>query len=547
MEQQRNLLLAFALSMVILLGWSVLFPKPENKHAAQQPSTASQSATTQKGNAATPELNPPAGTAAKQAASIPAQAPSAPAALPDKPAFRLSNDLLSLTLNNKAWIIDASLDRYHQTLKQNSPQVAVLHIAAHQNKAAYANSGVATRDGKHYVNEPLFKLVKKTVSPEQSSLVLQSSLSDGRLWTRTITLHKDSYDVGIEDRIQGGPAARMYTQIVERSPGKKASRFTQHEGPVALVNGKLYEIKYKDLDASDSKQYEGKGGWTGMSTRYFIASIIGNKPQKNTFYFMGDGQKYKAGVIYNGKAEKGETVFKSHLFLGPMSVSVMKKLGVGLERSVDFGWFAFIAKPMHSLLVWLHGYIPNYGWCIIVLVLMIKALFFYPTKKSYESMAGMRKLQPEMKRMKELYGDDRQKMGQEMMALYKKHKVNPMGGCLPIAVQIPVFFSLYKVLLMSIEMRHAPFIFWIQDLSAQDPYYVLPVIMGISMFVQQKLNPPQADPNMAKMMQFLPIAFTAMFLFFPAGLVLYYVLNNLLSIAQQYYVMRKQGALAPSK
>ena len=376
---------------------------------------------------------------------------------------------------------------------------------------------------------------------------MQTTLSDGRIWVRTVALPKGSYAVHIEDRIRGGGSLQMYTQLVARSPSKKASRFYQHEGPVALVNDKLHETKYKDLDESHPEQYEGKGGWTGMTTRYFIASIIGNKTEKNYYYFKGSGSSYQAGLIYGGKAEDGQTVFESELFLGPKSIPVLKKLGVGLERSVDFGWVAVIAKPMHSLLVWLHGFIPNYGLCIIVLVLMIKALFFYPSMKSYESMAGMRKVQPEMTRLKELYGDDRQKLGQEMMALYKKHKLNPMRGCLPIVVQIPVFFSLYRVLLMSIEMRQAPFFGWIHDLSVQDPYYILPVVMGASMFVQQKLNPQPPDAMQAKVMQFLPLIFTGMFLFFPAGLVLYYVLNNLLSIAQQYYVMRHVGALTPSR
>jgi len=221
----------------------------------------------------------------------------------------------------------------------------------------------------------------------------------------------------------------------------------------------------------------------------------------------------------------------------------MKDVGVKLERSVDFGWFAFIAKPMHDLIMFLFGFVLNFGLSIILIVVLIKILFYWPSKKSYESMAGMRKLQPEVAKLKEMYGDDRQKMGQEMMGLYKKHKVNPLGGCLPIIIQIPVFFSLYKVLLISIEMRQAPFFGWIQDLSVQDPFFVLPVLMGISMFAQQRLSPAPPDPVQAKLMKMLPIVFTALFLFFPAGLVLYWLVNNLLSILQQWYVMKQQDAL----
>jgi YidC/Oxa1 family membrane protein insertase len=542
MDQQRNLLLAFALSLVILLGWSVMFPKPA-KHAPEKPATAtSDSAAAQKPSSAAPAgLSPPAGVANTHVTGAPPKS----SALSVKPAFHLSNDLLSLSLNDRGWIIGASLSKYRQSLKPDSPQVAVLYLSAHQKQAEYAYSGV--RDGTHYLQASPFKLVKQNTSAAQSVLTLQTTLSDGRIWVRTVTLPKGSYAVHIEDRIRGGGPLQMYTQVVARSPAKKASRFYQHVGPVVLVNDKLHETKYKDLDESHSEQYEGKGGWTGMTTRYFIASIIGNKTEKNYYYFKGSDHSYQAGLIYGGKAENGQTVFASELFLGPKSIPVLKKLGVGLERSVDFGWVAVIAKPMHSLLVWLHEFIPNYGLCIIVLVLMIKALFFYPSMKSYESMAGMRKVQPEMNRLKELYGDDRQKLGQEMMALYKKHKLNPMRGCLPIAVQIPVFFSLYRVLLMSIEMRQAPFFGWIHDLSVQDPYYILPVVMGASMFVQQKLNPQPPDAMQAKVMQFLPLIFTGMFLFFPAGLVLYYVLNNLLSIAQQYYVMRRVGVSTPSR
>jgi len=248
-------------------------------------------------------------------------------------------------------------------------------------------------------------------------------------------------------------------------------------------------------------------------------------------------------VLDDGVLEQEDAVFASDIYIGPKSIPLMKTLGIGLERSVDFGVFSFIAKPMHEFMMWMFQYVQNFGWCIILLVVVIKTIFFYPTHKAYSSMAGMRKIQPEMARLKELYGEDRQKMGQEMMKLYKKNKVNPMGGCLPILIQIPVFFALYKVLLMSIEMRQAPFIGWLQDLSVQDPYFILPVVMGISMFIQQKLNPQPADPMQAKIMQFLPPVFTIMFLFFPSGLVLYWVVNNTLAIAQQWYVMKKLNAI----
>lgn len=236
MDQQRNLVLAFALSMVILLGWSVLFPNPDKKHDQQQ--TASVSPASQKQGAASPALNPPVNATGKPAASSPAQPQPEPSVLPDKPAFQLSNDVLNLTLNDRAWIIGASLSKYRQTLKPGSPDVAVLDLVPHKERAVYAYSGL--RDGAQYVSASPFKVVKKTAGAAESVLTLQSTLSDGRTWIRTLTLRKDSYVVYIEDRIQGGSGMQMFTQVVERSPDKKASRFAQHAGPIALVGDKLH-------------------------------------------------------------------------------------------------------------------------------------------------------------------------------------------------------------------------------------------------------------------------------------------------------------------
>ncbi|MDQ6984488.1 MAG: membrane protein insertase YidC, partial [Ghiorsea sp.] len=207
----------------------------------------------------------------------------------------------------------------------------------------------------------------------------------------------------------------------------------------------------------------------------------------------------------------------------------------------DFGWFTVIAEPLHNIMLWMNQYIPNYGVIIILMVIALKIILFIPTQSGYRSMASMRKLQPEMVRLKERYGDDRAKMGQEVMAMYKKNKVNPLGGCLPILMQMPIFFALYKVLLISIEMRQAPFYGWIEDMSVQDPFFVLPILMGISMYIQMQLNPQPTDPIQARVMQFLPIMMTALFLFFPAGLVLYWVVNNVLSIIQQRLVMRSMN------
>lgn len=232
--------------------------------------------------------------------------------------------------------------------------------------------------------------------------------------------------------------------------------------------------------------------------------------------------------------------FHSQLFIGPKIQPVMEAIAPGLELTVDYSWLTIIAKPIYALLNWIHdNVVANWGFAIMGVTLCIKALFFPLSAASYKSMANMRKLQPRLAQLKESYGDDRQRFNTEMMDLYRKEKVNPMGGCLPIMVQIPVFISLYWVLIETVELRQAPFLLWVQDLSAQDPYFVLPVVMGITMFLQQKLNPAPVDPLQAKIMRMFPIVFTVFFLFFPAGLVLYWVTNNTLSIIQQWFITKK--------
>ncbi len=531
---QRNMILAFALSMVVLLGWGALFPGEESKPVVGH------SASVDPADLTPPAADLPAltaGTPAVDSISVPAvsRAVTPSTTTQAKPAvsavsFNISNDLMKLTINNQGWFTHASLTKYKETLDADSKNVAILHMD--DGHSVYANAGVLGRR----ITTPFAAIERGT-----SSISLQATLDDGRLWQRQVSLIEGSYVIDINDRIIDGSGMKMYRQVVERNPDKEASTFYEHMGPTALLNGKLVEPDYSDLDDKGAERMASIGGWTAIMNRYFIAALITNPEQDYPYYFKGDGRSYQAGLIDDGIIEGRDAVFAARMFVGPKSLPVLEAAGSELERSVDFGWFAPISQPMHSFLEWLYQYLGNFGFCIIVLVICIKILFFYPTQKSYESMAAMRKLQPEMTRLKEQLGDDRQAMGQEVMKLYKKHKVNPLGGCLPIIIQIPVFFALYKVLLMSIEMRHAPFIGWIEDMSVQDPYFVLPVLMGISMFIQQRLNPQPPDPIQAKVMQFLPFMFTALFLFFPAGLVLYWVVNNVLSIVQQRMVMKRMN------
>jgi YidC/Oxa1 family membrane protein insertase len=234
-----------------------------------------------------------------------------------------------------------------------------------------------------------------------------------------------------------------------------------------------------------------------------------------------------------------KTSFDYTAYFGPKQSEFLVASGHQFDKAIDYGFFHPLAKPLMVVLKFFYGFIGNYGFAVILLTICIKLIFWPLTQKSYKSMKGMQKLQPEMKKMREKYGNDKQKLNQEMMAFYKENKVNPLGGCLPMVIQIPVFFALYRVLLGSIELRHAPFMLWITDLSARDPYYVTPLIMGVTMFIQQKMQPTNMDPTQAKIMLMMPVVFTFMFLNFPSGLVLYWLTNNLLTILQQYLIRRQ--------
>jgi len=524
--EQRNMILAFVLSMLVLVSWQVLFPGEEAKN---------QPADTLPISAQGAAVQPAQGGVSPASGATPASHTVQPASEDNQQLAVLHNDVLTLSLNSKGAIVSAITNQYRQGIKADTPPVSVMNIASEY--PLFINFGLLGQAS------PVFTVDTRTQGKADASLRLKATLADGSSWVRNIVLQPGSYVVKVSDQIAGHGDYQMFRQLVAHSPNRERGRVYQYDGPVSLFDGKLIENSYDDLDKKSPIKQQVRGGWTGVMEHYFIAALLGDPEKVYDYYFKGDGKTYQTGQISSGKKGERGTTFNTDIYIGPKATPIMSQLGVGLERSVDYGWFAVIAKPLHNLLLWLYGYLGNYGLCIIVLVLMIKTLFYWPTQKSYESMAKMRKLQPEMQRVREAFGDDRQKMGQEMMALYKKHKVNPMGGCLPVIIQIPVFFALYKSLLVSIELRHAPFYGWITDLSAMDPYYVLPIVMGASMIIQQRLNPAPPDPLQAKIMKFLPVIFTFMFLFFPSGLVLYWLVNNVLSIAQQWYILKVKNAL----
>jgi YidC/Oxa1 family membrane protein insertase len=373
--------------------------------------------------------------------------------------------------------------------------------------------------------------------------------------TKTLRFRRDSYLVGINyevNNISTQPwVSYLYSQFNRSAPVGKSGGFGQipsYTGGAIYTEEEKYEkITFDDIDEANLDRQE-VGGWVSMMEHYFVAVFIPEVPN-NKFYSSKSGDRFILGlrasdalqVAPNSIGSVGTTVF-----LGPKEQARLKDIeeekGIeGLPLTVDFGMLTVIADPLFWLLDKIHAVVGNWGWSIILLTLLIK-IFFYPlSAASYKSMAGMKKLQPRIATLKERYKDDRQKFQMEMMALYKKEKINPAGGCLPILIQIPVFIALYWTLLESVEIRQAPFALWLNDLSAPDPFYVLPILMGVSMWAQQKLNPAPMDDIQKKVMMIMPFALTLLFLTFPAGLVLYWVVNNVLSMAQQWYINQKHA------
>ena len=350
----------------------------------------------------------------------------------------------------------------------------------------------------------------------------------------------------VKNQSQQDWQASQYRQI-QRSPPLETSRLLYtYTGSVYYNEETKYEkVTFDDMEDSQLK-LESAGGWIAMIQHYFLSAWVPQQEETNLVYSIANTRRnpstYTIGLRSENKvaaAAGGSAEFKSQLFVGPKIVNRLEEISPGLDLTVDYGVLTFISKPLYWLLSWYHGFVGNWGVAIILLTLTVKTLFYKLSETSYRSMAKMRKVSPRLKTLKERYGDDRQKMNQAMMELYKTEKINPMGGCLPILVQIPVFIALYWALLESVDLRQAPFFLWIQDLSVRDPYFVLPVIMGISMVIQQRLNPPPPDPIQAKIMMALPFVFTVFFAFFPAGLVLYWVVNNTLSITQQWIITKR--------
>lgn len=337
---------------------------------------------------------------------------------------------------------------------------------------------------------------------------------------------------------------RHYAQMQHtRAEGLGSSLVYTYTGGVVSTKEKIYEkISFDDIEG-DKPTRNTQGGWLAMIQHYFLAAWVPNQESNNHYYTKALGNdRFMLGVVTPAAkvpAGKSARVADVRFYAGPKTQGILEKIAPGLELTVDYGVLTILAKPLFWGLKYIHSVVNNWGWSIILLTVFIKLMFYKLSEASYRSMANMKKLHPRLVTLKERYADDKQKLHQAMMDIYKKEKINPLGGCLPILVQIPVFIALYWVLLESVELRQASFVFWLNDLSTKDPFYVLPVIMGVTMLLQHKLNPTPLDPVQAKVMMILPLVFTVFFAFFPSGLVLYWVVNNTLSIAQQWVINKR--------
>ncbi|MGF6596353.1 YidC/Oxa1 family membrane protein insertase [Paraburkholderia sp. GAS448] len=382
-------------------------------------------------------------------------------------------------------------------------------------------------------------------------LSFESPVRGGVKVVKTYTFTRGSYVIGVDTKIVNvgttPVSPTLYMELVRDSQPVETPRFSHtFIGPAVYTDQHHFQkIDFSDIDKNKANYATAAdNGWIAMVQHYFASAWIPQQGAKRDIYVEKiDPSLYRVGVKQPvSTIQPGQSVtVSSRLFAGPEEERNLETIAPGLELVKDYGYVTIIAKPLFWLLEKIHSYVGNWGWSIVLLTVLIKAVFFPLSAASYKSMARMKAITPRMQALRERFKGDPQKMNAALMELYKTEKVNPFGGCLPVVIQIPVFISLYWVLLSSVEMRGAPWILWIQDLSQQDPYFILPVLMAVSMFLQTRLNPTPPDPVQAKMMMFMPIAFSVMFFFFPAGLVLYYVVNNVLSIAQQYYITRMMG------
>ena len=550
MDNLRTILFAL-LAVVLFLLYQAWQEDYGPGSAGGVPATAQQQSTTPDIPAADPSSAVPS--PAPMPGEIPASQPATSEGAETSRIIRVRTDVLDLEINTLGGtVVHAELPQ--MPLSVDNPDVVKELLTTDPYRYYVAESGlIASEDSLAPKHDKAIYTASKTeykLEEGEDSLTLTLKWDNGKgiEVSKHFTFKRGLYDILVEHEVTNNSGqtwvAREYQQL-KRSSYKEE---TESAFMVFYTGGAVYtdEDKFDKLDfdelAESQLDRDTTGGWVSFLQHYFVSAWIPAQDQRNHLYSKNlGGDRYLLGSYGPGKTlNSGETArFSSTLYVGPKLNKQLKEVAEGFELTRDYGFLAVIAKPMYWVLETIHDYVGNWGWAIIIFTILLKLIFYKLSETSYRSMAKMKKFTPRIQALKDRYGDDKQRMQQAMMELYKKEKVNPLGGCLPMLIQIPFFIALYWVLMESVELRQAPWILWIEDLSIKDPYFILPLIMGASMFIQQKLNPAPPDPMQAKIMQALPIIFTVFFAFFPAGLVLYWVVNNVLSIAQQYVITKR--------
>jgi YidC/Oxa1 family membrane protein insertase len=576
--EQRNLLIAIVLSVGILIAFQFAFERmrppqpspPSGGTPITAPVTPGQSVTPAPATSSTsaPTSNAPGAAPGQAAAPREAVIAEQPRVKIDTPSLHGSIDLIG------ARIDDLTLAKFHETVSPESPEVVLLEPPGTAD-AYFAQFGWTDTTGvKLPGGETRWTASGDRLSPGHP-LTLTWNNGEGLTFRRTISVD-ENYMFTVDDAIENTGARPLkltpYGLISRSGTPPVSGYYILYEGPIGYLDGAIRDVKYASLTPDKPTDFTSTGGWLGFTDKYWLAALV--PPQSNTVRAqfrkaVGPDKVDHYQVDYTGDpvtVPAGGTVSTStRFFAGAKELNLLQSYaasGIPLfDYSIDFGWFWFLTKPIFRILLFLEGLLGNFGLAILLFTFLVKLLFFPLANKSYNAMSKMKLLQPEIQKLRERFPDDKARQQQEMMALYKRVGANPLAGCLPIVIQIPVFFSLYKVLFVTIEMRHAPFFGWIHDLSAPDPtsfanlFGLLPfsppailmigawpLIMGLTMFLQQKLNPQPVDPVQARMFMVLPVVFTYMLAAFPAGLVIYWAWNNLLSIAQQWTIMHRAGA-----
>ena len=575
--ENRNLIMAVALSMIVLLGWQIFVIQPEmEKEAAEQERIAAEMAQSAAiaNDSGQPSASAASGTPAIINNTALAKAvDTAKRIVIDAPLVRGSFSVRGARLD------DVILTSYNETLDENSENIHFLKKTS-SNTPFFAEFGWSSSDSGQTMPsaDSLWSADRDVLSPA-TPVTLTWDNGQGLQFTRRISINDDYlfvFEDSVTSSLPGDITLYPYGLVRRHGTPATTGMYILHEGPLGVFDETLSEEDYDDLRdagaAGIKMTPETAGGWVGITDKYWLAALLPTQAKNYNFGFQslaGNTDRYQVDFIDpNGLllAAGGAITSESRLFAGAKKVALLdyyaEQLNIpNFDLAIDFGWFYFLTKPFFYAINWLFGLFGNFGVAVLAFTVLVKLAFFPLANKSYRSMAKMRLLAPKLQTLRERFGDDRQKLNQEMMALYKTEQVNPAAGCLPVLLQIPVFFALYKVLFVTIEMRHAPFFGWITDLSAPDPTSIFnmfgllpysvsflppflqlgiwPILMGISMFLQMRLNPAPPDPIQAKVFQFMPIFFTFLLATFPAGLVIYWTWNNLLSMAQQWYIMKR--------